>query len=311
MRAPASTAASAVLMVRPDHFAHNPETAATNAFQRAPAAADAGGVRRAAIAEFEALAAALGARGVRVEVAEGLPGAPDAVFPNNWVSFHRDGTAVLYPLESPTRRREVRPELVARLWAEGRARPGRLLDLTPLAAAGHYLEGTGSLVLDRASRTAYACRSPRTHARALERFCAELGYEPVLFTATDRGPGARAIYHTNVMLALGTGFAAVVAEAVEDPAERAALLARLAATGRALVELSREQMRAFAGNLIELRGAGGVPLVVLSRRALRSLRADQRALLGASGELLAVELDTLERVGGGSARCMLAELAWD
>jgi hypothetical protein len=309
MTASASTAASAVLMVRPDHFAHNAETAATNAFQRAPAPSEAEGVRRAAIAEFEGLAAALGARGVRVEVAPGLPGAPDAVFPNNWVSFHRDGTAVLYPLESPTRRREVRPDLVRRLWDEGRARPGRLVDLTPLSDAGQYLEGTGSLVLDRASRAAYACRSPRTHPRALERFAEELGYEPVLFTATD-GTG-RAIYHTNVMLGLGSGFAAVVAEAVENRAERAALLARLAATGRALVELSREQMRAFAANLIELRGAGGAPLLVLSSRALRSLRADQRAALGACGELVAVELDTLERVGGGSARCMLAELAWD
>jgi len=307
-----STAATAVLMVRPDHFAHNPETALSNAFQTRPGATPAS-VRRAALAEFEGLVAGLRARGVRVEVAGGVPGAPDAVFPNNWVSFHRDGTAVLYPLESPTRRREVRPDLVARLQASLRGAregaPGRLVDLTGLAAEGCYLEGTGSLVLDRRARVAYACRSPRTHERALARFAAELDYEPLLFDACD--PPGVPIYHTNVLMAVGTGFAVIAAEVIDAPAEREAVLARLASTGRLVLELDRAQLRAFAGNLLELRGGDGRPLIALSARAARSLRPDQRAALGSCAELLPFELDTLETVGGGSARCLLAELAWD
>jgi hypothetical protein len=302
------TAANAVLMVRPDHFAHNPETAATNAFQEKPSSGSADEVRRAAQREFDGMASALRARGVRVEVEPGVPGAPDAVFPNNWVSFHEDGSAVLYPLASPMRRREVRPELVRRLQAEGRARAGRIVDLSGLAERGIYLEGTGSLVLDRAARTAYACRSPRTDPRAVQRFAEELGYEPVLFGATDRG--GRAIYHTNVMLAVGVRFAALAAEAVEDPVERRALLARLAQSKHELLEVTREQMHGFAGNLIELAGAGGAPTIAMSTRALRSLRRDQRERLEGLGEIVAVDLDTIERVGGGSARCMLAELAW-
>lgn len=307
----APTAASAVLLVRPDHLAHNPETAATNAFA---STADPGGeratvvLRRKALEEHDGLARALRERGVQVTVVEGVPGAPDAVFPNNWVSFHRDGTAVLYPMESPTRRLEVRPEVVERLRADGLARPGRLVDLTGLAAEGAALEGTGSLVLDRAARLAYAARSPRTDERALARWRAELGYDAFLFDATDAA--GRAIYHTNVLLALGTGFAVVADEAVEDPDQREQLLARLAAGGRLLVRLDRTQMASFAANLLELRGGDGEPFVVLSTRAHRALRPDQRAALSACAELVPVPLDTIESVGGGSVRCALCELAW-
>ena len=304
----APTAASAVLLVRPDHLAHNPETAATNAFA---GTADPGAARellRKALEEHDGLVRTLRARGVRVAVAPGVPGAPDAVFPNNWVSFHRDGTAVLYPMESPTRRLEVRPELIGRLRADGLARPGRLVDLSGLAAGGAALEGTGSLVLDRAARLAYAARSPRTDERALARWRAELGYDAFVFDATDTA--GRAIYHTNVLLALGTGFAVVADEAVEDADQREELLARLAAGGRLLVRLDRTQMRSFAANLLELRGGDGEPLVVLSTRAHRALRPDQRAALGACAELVPVPLDTIESVGGGSVRCTLCELAW-
>ena len=307
---PSPSAATGVLLVRPDHFAHNPETAATNAFgqatERSPDA-----LRRAALEEFEGLVAALRGRGVSVEVVDGVAGAPDAVFPNNWVSFHRDGSAVLYPMESATRRLEVRPELVERLQAQRNAGGDRPVhDLTGLAAEGRYLEGTGSMVLDRAHRVAYACRSPRTDARALDRFCEALDYAPVLFDATDAE--GRAIYHTNVLMAVGTGFAVVTSEALA-PLDRDAVVGRLADTGRLLIELDRSQMNAFAANLLELRGGlpgAPEPLIVLSARAHRALRPDQKAALGTCADLVPVELDTFETVGGGSARCMITELEW-
>lgn len=310
MSAPrAPTAASAVLLVRPDHLAHNPETAATNAFAGADTGSSPAEPRRRALEEHAGLERALRERGVRVALAEGIPGAPDAVFPNNWVSFHRDGTAVLYPMESPSRRLEVRPALVERLRAEGLARPGPLVDLTGLAAEGLALEGTGSLVLDRAARLAYAARSPRTDERALARWRDALGYDAFVCDAADAA--GRAIYHTNVLLALGTGFAVVADEAVEDPARREELLARLADGGRLLVRLDRAQMNAFAANLLELRGGDGEPFVALSTRAHRALRPDQRAALSSCADLVPIPFDTIESVGGGSVRCAVCELGWD
>lgn len=303
-----------MLLVRPDHFAPNPETAATNAFAEATgtdgADMDTAELRRRALEEHAGLERALRERGLRVVVVDGIPGAPDAVFPNNWVSFHADGTAVLYPMESPSRRREVRPELVERLRAEGVAPPGRTLDLTGLAAEGLYLEGTGSLVLDRRARVAYAARSPRTEERALGRWCRELDYEPFCFDATDAG--GRAIYHTNVALGLGTGFAVVGAETIEDPVQRAQVLERLSSSGRVVIELDRAQVAAFAANLIELcpSGASAEPLIALSRRAWAALRTDQRAALAACADPLVVPFETLEDVGGGSVRCAVCELAW-
>jgi len=296
-----------VLMVRPASFGHNPETSATNTFQRV-VDVDPGAAARRARQEFDGMVATLRAHGVEVEVIEDTPEPPrpDAVFPNNWISFHAGGTAVLYPLLAPSRRTEVRPEIVEELARRGRWRGRRVLDLRAGAAPGEFLEGTGSLVLDRARRVAYACRSARTSEALLRRFCDELGYEALAFDAHDAE--GRAIYHTNVMMSVGTGFAVVCAGAIGDPRERARVVGRLEADGHEVVAIDPGQMADFAGNVLEVRPAPGVPLLVLSARAARCLRPEQRTALERYARLVPIELDTIETLGGGSARCMLAEL---
>lgn len=299
--------AGAVLMVRPECFGRNAETAASNFFQRASPSGAADAALRAQ-REFDALAVALARAGVRVHQFAGQRGAalPDEVFPNNWLSLHADGTAVLYPLLAPSRRRERRPDILAALVDSCGYAINGVVDLTSLEARGEYLEGTGSLVLDRERRVAYACRSPRTHANALAAFGRALRYEIVPFAAMDAA--GRAIYHTNVLLSLGTRFAALCTSAIADAAERGALLARLEASGREIVDLSGDELAAFAANLLELSGARG-PVIALSATALRCLTAANRRALERYGELVSADIATIEQLGGGSVRCMLAEVA--
>jgi hypothetical protein len=301
-----SQAATAVLMVRPASFGWNPETADSNRFQATAPGNGEPGV--AAVAEFDAVAAALAEAGVSVHAFADRdePACPDAVFPNNWVSLHADGTVVLYPMLAPSRRRERRLDLLFELERCGGYRVERLLDLTHHELRGHFLEGTGSVVFDHVNRTAYACRSPRTHVEVLEDLCAELGYEPVAFDAVD-STGVP-VYHTNVMLSIGTGHALVCAAAVPVQ-QREALLERLSAGGRRVLAIDQGQMAAFAGNVLELRGAGGTRVLAGSSRALDSLAPPQHdALAGCVDTLVAVPVPIIEALGGGSVRCMLAEI---
>lgn len=301
-----SQSAAEVLMVRPACFGFNPETAASNAFQRSPSAASAG-PRAAALAEFDAVVSALRRAGVAVIVAEDTPDPPkpDAVFPNNWVSFHRDGRVVLYPMQAPNRRAERREALIEELARTGGFRISSTLDLSYREAEGKFLEGTGSLVLDRSARIAYACLSPRTDLDVLGEFAQRLDYDPVAFEAFDhRG---QLIYHTNVLMAVGSEFAVVCAEAIADPRQRADVLSRLAATGHAIVEITHAQMASFAGNCLELTPPRG-RLVVMSDAAWGSLQDPQREVLERQGAVLRVAIPTIESVGGGGIRCMLAEL---
>jgi hypothetical protein len=302
---PERQAAGAVLMVRPARFAANPETASSNRFQAAMRAER--DVAARAAREFDSLAVALAAAGVRVHAFAGARDAdlPDELFPNNWVSLHADGTAVLYPLLAPSRRRERRSELLDALRDAHGYRIERVVDLTPLEQREQYLEGTGSVVLDRARRVAYACRSPRTHDAALAELGRVLGYETQAFDAVDRD--GYAIYHTNVMLSIGTRFAVVASGALRDERERRRIVERLA-EHREVIELSFEQLHSFAGNLLELR-AGDTPVIALSATALASLRSPQRRALEAHGELVVADVGTIEKHGGGSVRCMLAEVA--
>lgn len=297
-----------VLMVRPAHFHANLETALSNAFQRTNAADANPDAARAAQREFAALAAALSRAGVHVIEFSGQEAValPDEVFPNNWLSLHADGTAVLYPLLAENRRRERRRDILAKLQSTYGRRIERVVDLTPLERHGQYLEGTGSLVLDRTLRTAYACLSPRTHTAALAEFGRLLGYDCVPFRAVDRG--GRPIYHTNVLLALGTRFAVLCARALPAADERARLRERLAQSGREIVEIGFDELEAFAGNVLELRGAHG-PVIALSATALAALGPAERRTLERHGELVAADVATIERLGGGSVRCMLAEVA--
>jgi len=303
---PAAQAAAAVMMLRPASFGWNPETAGSNRFQAA--APGSGAMAGAAVDEFEALVAGLTAAGVSVHafVDRPEPACPDAVFPNNWVSLHADGTVVLYPMLARNRRLERRLDLIIELEQRGGYRVERLIDLTHHELQDRFLEGTGSVVFDHVTRTAYACRSPRTHAAVLEELCAELGYEPVAFDAVDCNGAA--VYHTNVALSIGTGYALVCSEAV-PPQQCETLLERLAAGGRRVLAIDQAQMASFAGNVLELRSADGARVLAASRRALDSLEPCQREeLAGCIDRLVAVPVPTIEELGGGSVRCMLAEI---
>lgn len=298
--------ADAVLMVRPAAFRFNCETQASNRFQQ-QGAATAGALERALV-EFDALARGLREAGVETFALADRPdpACPDAVFPNNWVSFHADGTVVLYPMLAPSRRRERRMDLLLELEQRGGFEVARLLDLSHHEMSGCFLEGTGSVVFDHPGRIAYACLSPRTDARVLDELCAELGYEPCTFAAAD--VAGVPVYHTNVVLSIGSRCAIVCAEAVAA-ADRPMLLERLAGGGRAVVSIDQRRMASFAGNALELRTRGGDRVLAMSARALASLEGEARETLQrAVHHVVAVPVPTIEDLGGGSVRCMLAEV---
>ncbi len=286
--------ASSVLLVRPAAFGFSEEAAATNVFQRRSALGPAAVVQRARD-EVDGVAAALRAAGVDVTVAEDTaePPKPDAAFPNNWFSAEEGGLAVLYPMAVGCRRAERRSEILAAL-------PGfRLfMDLAPLEKQGAYLEGTGSLALDRERKVAFACLSPRTTPAALAAFSDALGFRIVPFRAVLDGHD---VYHTNVVLALTPDAAVLGLECVEDPEP---LVAELAATGREIIDVTADQIRRFAGNVLALQGSRGA-VCLMSRSAHDAFTADQRAKLPPA---VVVDIPTIEEVGGGSARCMVAEL---
>jgi hypothetical protein len=303
--------AEAALMVRPASFGYNPETAETNKFQRQPSGA-AGGDGADARRELDGFAGALIAEGVQVCVVEDTaePPKPDAVFPNNWVSFHEDGTVVLYPMQAESRRRERRREIIDEVADRTGFKVSRVLDLTSHEAHGRYLEGTGSLVLDHVERTAYACLSPRTDPKVLGEWVREMGYEPIVFTAVDRA--GVAVYHTNVVMCIGEKAVIVGTEAIAA-VDRERVIDRLRATGRELIELGHAEIERFAGNMLELgtwdEALGDYRVLVMSETARCALSAGAFARLSAcTDEVLAVPVPTIERLGGGSVRCMLAEV---
>jgi hypothetical protein len=299
--------ATAVLMVRPACFGFNRQTSATNAFQQIPEHGAGIDLQGLGLREFDELAAALDRAGVEVIVAADTasPVKPDAVFPNNWVSFHPDGTVVLYPMIAPNRRLERREELIAQVTREGAFRISRTVDLSYREGEDKFLEGTGSMVLDRANRVAYACLSPRTDLDVLGEFAQQLDYELVTFEAFDAAGSA--VYHTNVMLAVCAQLAVVCGEAIAQADHRAAVLAKLRATGHEVIDISLRQMHEFGGNLLELAPPMG-SVIALSTTAWHGFSAAQRRILEAHGAIVAVAIPTIERFGGGGVRCMLAEI---
>lgn len=302
-----SQLASRVLMIRPTRFESNPLTAASNRFQGkvrvAPEAQQA-----AALEEFDGLARALQEAGIDVIVFEDTnePHTPDSIFPNNWISTHADGRVVLYPMEAENRRTERRADIVDYLSDNLGLLVREVIDLSPHEAAGHYLEGTGSMVLDRANRVAYACLSSRTHLDPLGEFAQRMNYRVVAFDAVDRD--GVPIYHTNVLMNVGERLAVVCDEAIVDDDQREAVLCQLRDTGHELVGLSFAQLEAFAGNMLELRNADGERVIAMSQQAFDSLDGEQHVKLRANGKVVSVPIDTIELSAGGSVRCMLAEV---
>jgi hypothetical protein len=296
---------SAIVMVRPAAFGFNPETAGTNAFQHDITDIGRREIERRAQAEFDLLTERLRNAGVDVIVVEDTadPQKPDAVFPNNWISFHDDGTVVLYPMFSPLRRLERRRDVIERVRASG-FQVKRVIDLSHHENDGRYLEGTGSIVFDHVHRTAYANLSPRTNPQVLKELCDLLGYTSITFRAVDeRGQD---IYHTNVMMSIGDEFAIVCADSIPDPVERKLVLESLKATGRDIITIDYAQLARFAGNVLQLPTASGRTVLAMSNQALLALRPDQRETILKHSEIVEAPLPLIEAIEGGSARCMMA-----
>jgi hypothetical protein len=291
-------------MIRPCRFYPNPETAADNAFQ-ARLDCDVDALSTVARKEFDAAVQKLRAAGVNVHVFEDTaePEKPDAVFPNNWISTHHDGRIALFPMYSALRRRERRQDIVGELRKDYRV--NEVIDYSAFEEQGCCLEGTGSLVLDNLNKIAYASLSNRSNPKVIRRFANDFSYESVTFTSI--GSDGQPIYHTNVMMCIGTAFALVGLETIRNKAERQQVRARLERSAKDIVELSLDQIANFAGNAIELHDTHGEKLLVLSDRAIRALTEEQRARLTRSVRLVPLELPAIE-LGGGSARCMIATI---
>lgn len=294
-------------MVRPANFGFNEETAESNAFQSRDGRMSPEEMRKKAIQEFDAFVEKLRAAGVHVIVAadSAKPAKPDAVFPNNWATFHQEGFIVTYPMYAPVRRRERRRQVLDTVLREG-FHSERRVNLEYNEKLKRFLEGTGSIIFDHQNRLAYACLSPRTDAGLLDELCQLLNYEAVVFHAVD-GKG-QDIYHTNVMMALGETFVVICPDTVRDPVERKLLEKKFRDTKKEIVAISLDQMNAFAGNMLQVRNNREETLLVMSEQAYRSLTPAQIQTLERHTQLLYSPIDTIETYGGGSARCMIAEV---
>jgi hypothetical protein len=295
-----------ILMIRPVRFGYNEQTAGNNAFQQAASGDQAEAIQQAALAEFDAFVEVLRAAGVRVLVFEDRRDAPlpDSIFPNNWFSTHPGGLVLLYPMYAPNRRAERRMDIVQELASAHGFPVDMVMDLSPNEAFGRYLEGTGSMVLDRSARVVYACLSPRTDALLLRRFAETLGYGLQVFQALDSA--GQPVYHTNVVMHIGSRLAVICLEAIPET-QRNAVQQALEAGGKTVMPISLKQMNHFAGNMLEVQGRDA-SYTVMSRQALEVLHPPQRAQIESFTPILASPLDTIERHGGGSARCMMAEV---
>jgi hypothetical protein len=293
-------------MVRPANFGFNPLTAASNVFQHTYRETSPEIVRSRARLEFDLFVEKLVATGIDVIVMEDTPEpiTPDAVFPNNWISFHEDGTVILYPMMAENRRLERREDFILSLERNYHFEVSRILDLRFFEQFDLFLEGTGSMVLDYVHKIAYANPSRRTEESVLNRFCQEMNFHKEVFSSVDEK--GMEIYHTNVVMCIGTEYAIVCLESIVDEAERINLLRCFESTGHEIIDITYHQLSCFAGNMIELENQQGDPVLVMSENAYRSLGKDQEKRLGKRAEILYSPLDTIEKYGGGSARCMIA-----
>lgn len=293
-----------ILMVRPASFGYNDQTALSNTFQNKPDV-DSHHLKKLVLSEFDAFVEKLESFGVKVMVMEDEPeqGNPDAVFPNNWISLHADGTIVLYPMCTPNRRSERRIDIIENLKQEYAVT--KVLDLSHFEKENLFLEGTGSIIFDHQNRIAYACLSPRTDEGLFISTCKILGYKPVYFNAVDER--STAIYHTNVLMCLAEHFVVICLSAVENDVEKEMITESFYKTGKEIVDISFSQMNHFAGNMLSLKNETGTDLLALSQSAYDSLSGTQRMLLEKYCTLIPLPIPTIETIGGGSARCMIAE----
>ena len=295
-----------LLMIRPAAFQFNAETALSNAFQQELKGLSEDEIKRRAIEEFDGYVATLRTNGIDVIVFQDKPEPPkpDALFPNNWISMHRSGTVYLYPMCTPNRRIERNPEAIDLLKTKFEVK--EIIDLSRFELENKFLEGTGSIIFDHPNKIAYACLSPRTDKQLFENFCRQTGYEACTFIASDENDNL--VYHTNVMLTMGDTFAVVCGDSIKNEYERIDLFAKLEQTGHEIIDISFDQMNHFAGNMLQVENDKSETFLVMSHSAYDSLSKEQIISLEKHTHLLSVSIPTIETIGGGSARCMLAEI---
>ncbi len=296
-------------MVRPANFGFNPETATNNAFQTDDKSLTINEIQQRAVQEFDKMVEILRGRAVHVLVGEDSvsPVKTDAIFPNNWLTSHDDGTMVLYPMFAPSRRLERSETIQEQLQEAFKVK--KRLHFEHYEAVERYLEGTGSMILDRQNEICYACLSPRTDRILLDEWCDTMHFKRVAFTATDGNDTE--IYHTNVMMALGETFVVICLETVRDEAEKMNLIKHFDTTKKDIIEISLAQMMSFAGNMLQVRNDFGETFLVMSQQAFDALNPTQIAHIQRHTEILSADIKTIETYGGGSARCMMAEIFFE
>lgn len=298
-----------LMMIRPVAFHLNEETAVNNYYQKIIAGLTTDEIQRQSLQEFDAFVTRLKGEGIEVIVFDDTaePVTPDSIFPNNWISFQDSGDVTLYPMYAPNRRLERREDIIETL-SGSHLISGRT-SFTSWENENKFLEGTGSLVLDRPNRLAYAAVSERTHRDVLNDFANRTGFTVISFRANQNVRGQRLpIYHTNVMMCVGDAFAVLCDGSIDDPGERDKVIHSLNATGKEVIYITENQKERFAGNMLQVKNRSGEKYIVMSASAYKSLAENQRIKLAKHGKLLRSSLDTIESLGGGSARCMMAEV---
>lgn len=299
-----------ILMIRPVAFRMNEQTAVNNYYQKVLDDLLPATVNAKAQAEFDAYVEKLRAVGIQVIVVDDTvnPDTPDSIFPNNWVSFHETGDVVLYPMFAENRRLERREDILDIIEDNGFVIE-EIMDYTEAEEDGYYLEGTGSIVLDRANQIAYCALSPRADEELFIEFCEDFEYDPVIFEAFQTVNGERKhIYHTNVIMCVAETFAVICADCIDDKAERKMVLSKLKESGKEVIVISEEQVNNFAGNMLQVRGANDERFLIMSNAAYESLTPSQIEKIEKHCKIVHASLDIIEACGGGSARCMMAEV---
>ncbi len=302
-----SQCTSNLLMIRPASFGYNEETAANNVYQQKPVTIKVASIQQKALHEFDVFAQKLSEAGVNVIVLSDTPEPvkPDAIFPNNWISFHEAGVVILYPMYADNRRTERRKDILEILEKQHGFKINKVIDLTHYEQENKFLEGTGSLVLDRINKVAYASISERTTPELVNEFCRQINYKPIFFHAVADGIP---VYHTNVLLSVCSMFAVICLDYISSETGKQELLETFKSTNKEVLTITQKQASCFAGNMLELNSKKGESLLVMSTCAYNSLDKNQIDLLQQHCKIVHSPLDTIEKYGGGSARCMLAEV---
>lgn len=295
-----------ILMVRPKHFGSNPDTIGDNHFQAEMQSDEVKSISEKALLEFDSMVAELTRHDIEVIVIEDTdtPIKPDAIFPNNWFSTHSNGSIITYPMKADSRQKERREDIVEQL-TESYGYKKRY-GFEYHEADDQYLEGTGSMVLDRENKVIYAGLSQRTEIKVLEKFAVLLAYEKIIFHPKDRN--GKAIYHTNVMMAMGSDYVIICSDSIPDETEQKEVLNKLKSCNKEVINISLKQMDSFAGNMLQVKSKLGQPYLIMSQTAFKSLSIDQIDRINSYNKIIQIPIPIIEKYGGGSVRCMMAEI---